>query len=528
MRHRRQRQPAPEGSESRLVRNTLVNAAGTLISVAATLALTPLLIHHLGADAYGAWLLATSLSFGLGYLAFADLGFEQASIRYIAEARAAHDTRAMNEILTCTFVLLGGVSLVLAPPLILLSGPIMGLFGIPESLEGPATVACQFIVAQLIFELPGRAFASLLEGAQRYGLWQLVRFVQAIVVSGLMAVSVLTGHGIDALGRATFAATAIIFAFGAVIAFIGVPEARMRPSLLSRRTMAKLARFSGQLLVFRLLASVYRQIDRTVIGVALVTSVVTTYEIGNRISGGVALIQGLATTAVVPTAAYSRDNLPRLRDMLLRGTNYSLAVALPPTIAAAIFASPLIDSWIGTGYDDATGPTQLLLGVLALGYLMTVGQTILIGLGRVREMLWMVVGWTLLNLGLSILLVGPLDIYGPILATLISTAILVIPMTWVFLDQMKVGLPTWLREALLPCVPAAAVQFAVGLVLLPVARHQSLIVVALLAGVSMLAAWVAYWFLGLRRRDRGYLITTARRALGLEPDAPAPEQEPIG
>src|SRR6266576_312591 len=85
-----------EGSQARAVRNTLLNAGGSFVGVGVSILLTPFLIHQ--------------------------LGVEQAAVRYIAEARSAGDMRRMNSIWASSFVLLGGIALVLTPPLVLLSG----------------------------------------------------------------------------------------------------------------------------------------------------------------------------------------------------------------------------------------------------------------------------------------------------------------------------------------------------------------------------------------------------------------------
>ena len=54
-------------------------------------------------------------------------------------------------------------------------------------------------------------------------------------------------------------------------------------------------------------------------------------------------------------------------------------------------------------------------------------------------MIWLVAGWTALNLGLSLALIGPLDVNGPIVATLISTVALFFPMTWLILREIGVS-----------------------------------------------------------------------------------------
>lgn len=527
---RRVRAPsASEGSQARVVRNTLANTGGTIITVAVGLALTPFMIHRLGVDAYGVWILATTLTFGIGYLSFADFGFEQAAVRYIAEARAAKDDREMNRIWITTFALLGGIALVLTPPLVLLAGPLVDLFSIPQSLRPETEVAFAFVLAQLIFELPARAFAALLEGAQRYGLWQLSRLFQGLLLSALMVAVLLAGKGVDWLGIATFAGQGVTFVVVVLLALFGVDGARVSPSLISRKTARRLASFGGQLLIFRILSSIYRQIDKTLIGIFLAASAVTTYEVGNKLYTGAALIQSVATSALVPAAAYSRSEPGRLREMLIRGSSYTVALAMPFVTAAYIFADPLIRTWIGEAQTNAVTPARLLLLALIPSFPIVVGQTMLVGLGRrVGTMIWLVAGWTALNLGLSLALIGPLDVNGPIVATLISTVALFFPMTWLILREIGVSAREWTREVILPVLPGQAAQVVVGVLLLQVANHTgSLLVVGVFCAISIAVA-MAGWFAGLSGRRRRELMQMLRETAGTGPSEHMPDADLAG
>ena len=512
-----------------MVRNILANTGGTLVSVALGLFLTPFMIHRLGVEAYGVWILATTLTFGVGYFSWADLGIEQAAVRYIAEARAAGDDREMNRVWITSFVAFAGIALVLTPPLILLSGPLVDLFSVPESLKPEATTAFAFVLAQFAFELPARGFSALLEGAQRYGLWQVTRLLQGLLLSGATIAILIAGKGVGSLGMATFGAQAVTFVVTAVVALRGVPGARVSLRLVSRKTMRRLAGYAGQLLAFRFFSSIARPMDKAIIGIALSTAVVTTYEVANKLYMAAALVETLATSALVPTAAYNRDQPERLREMLLRGSNYTLAFALPFMTAGFIFAEPLIRTWIGAGQTDAATPARLLLLSLVPSFAIVVGQTMLVGLGRIRSMIWMVAGWTAVNLILSIILVGPMGINGPVVATLVSTVLLFFPVVWLFLREIGVTAEEWTKDVILPVLPGLALQVGVGLLLLPIAEDTgSLLLVAFLCAVSVLTALAGWVLIGLSKRRRGELVQMIRETAGIGTSEPLPEVDLAG
>ena len=512
-----------EGSATRLVRGTLINALSSGAAGLVTLALTPLLIHRLGNQAYGVWILATTLTFGLGYLSFTDLGLEQAAVRFMATARAQHNQQLFNAYLSSAFFALLAIALLLVAVLVPLAHPITQLFNIPYRLQGPAAVAFTFVLAQIAFDLPARAFSAVLESAQRYALWQATRVTQAVLVSGFLAGTVLTGGGIADLGRASFAAAVGSFAVTAVIALAAVPGVRVSRQTLTRDSFRHLYTFSGELLAFRILGTVSRQIDKTVIGIMLSASLVTTYEIGNKLYAAAWLMQSVATSALVPTVAFSYTNRDRLQDMLMRGTSYTLAVCIPVTLGGAIFAEPLIRTWIGAGQQASIEPARLLVLTLIPSYIIVVGQSMLVGLGRVRPMLWMVASWTAINLGLSIALAHPFGVDGVVIATLIASVLLVFPVLELTLRELELPPRRFVSEALLPAIPAAAIQCAVGFPLLAVAGKTHLLPVALaLAGISALAGIAGYVLIGLDARRRDALRVTVRRAVGLEREDEVP------
>jgi O-antigen/teichoic acid export membrane protein len=187
---------------------------------------------------------------------------------------------------------------------------------------------------------------------------------------------------------------------------------------------------------------------------------------------------------------------------------------MPFLTAVCIFAEPLIRTWIGEGLVDAATPARLLLLSLIPSFAIIVGQTMLVALGRIGPMIWMVAAWTALNLVLSILLVGPMGVNGPIVATLVCTVLLFFPVTWLFLSEIGVGALEWFKDVILPVVPSFGAQVLVGLFLLPVAnRSGSLVVVVFLCAVTICVAIVVWALFGLSSRRRRELVQMLRETV---------------
>jgi O-antigen/teichoic acid export membrane protein len=503
-----------EGTGARVVRNTLANGLGAFTAIGLSLILTPFLIHHLGLEAYGIWVLAQSLTFFGGYAAIADLGVEAAAVRYIAEARAEGDREALNQTVTSALLFFSGVAVVFIPLLILLADPLTQLFDVDPVYHRPAIYVFTFVAAQLIFDLPGRAFFAVLEGAQQFATFQLVLLVRALVQAGLFVAVIVADLGIGSLGAVSFISSAVMFFAALILAKRAVPELHLRRRYVSRASLKKLFSFGGGLFVIRIVGTLYRHMDKIIVGIALGPRLVTIYEIANQIHLATQMAQSIAASALTPATAFLRNERDVLRDMYLRGTCYTVAVSLPVVVAAFVFAGPFIESWLGRSLLEAVEPTRLFLVYLAFVVFHIVGATMAVALGRLRFLLVVTTANLLVNFALSIALVHPLGVEGVILGTLIAQGVFFPPLLWFFLREFGVSFRTWLRGVVAPSIPGLVIQVATAFPLLYVAeRFTNLGLIALLGIVSVASSIAGFLLLGLSRDQRELLVTTVRDAV---------------
>ncbi len=528
-----------EGSGTRIVRNSLLQGLGTFSAVGITLFLTPLLISELGVAGYGVWVLATSLTFALGYLSFAELGIESSTVRFIAEARSEGDVEEANRVISTSLALYVAIAAVLTPALMLAAAPIAGLFSVPEALQNEAALTFTIVAAQIAFDLPSRAFSGVIQGAQRYGVWQAVELTQVVTTAVVFAIVLLNGGGLVELAIASLIISVAVAVLNTVGALVVAPDTRVSRARVSRRMVRKVCNYGGQLVLFRAGALVYRQTGKTIIGVSLGAAFVTTYEIGFKLQAAAALVESMAASALIPAVAFNRMSPDRLRELFTRGTSYAMALALPIVVSGIVFADPVIRTWIGDGFDEAVGPARIFLGVLVISSMLSVGQAILTGLGRIKPMLVLAAIWIVTNLGLSILLVGPLGVEGVVLATLVSYALTAIPYMRLFLREVDVTPNALFRSILAPLGPAVAAQLVVSLLLLGFAeRAGNLALVTVIAFPGVVAFVLVYLFVGLDRERRAQVVGIARSAVGfrtrptvpvgLRDDVPVGDAPPSG
>lgn len=511
---------AAEGSAALIVRNTLVSGVGSL-SVLAPLILTPLLIDRLGVEGYAVWIFATTLTLSAGYLSLADLGAQQAAVRFIADARSAGDLARANDFFSTSFVLFLGIALVVAPVLAYASPAIVDLFGIHEGIAEHATLAFQIVAVSLLFDLPSLAYRSMLEGAQHYVAVRTVDLLRVLLVSAGTVAAVLLGYGLVALALVSLATAALALLASAVAVKLVVPGSALARRHVGRSHFRKLMTFGGALFSLRIVSVIYRQMDRVIIALVLGVTLVTQYEIANKIQSAVGLVLAISSAALLPAAAFIRTDTARLRELYLRGTCYTVALTAPVTLAAMLFAQPLVTGWVGPEWESAVGITRLFLVWMLLSALSTVGWSILVALGHLKQIVLLNVAWVALNFGLSVWLVHPLGVAGVIWGTVISAAALNTAYTVLFLRELGIGVREWARRILAPNVPGAVALVTVGVALVwwtdaPRGLLQALAAGAACTGISL----AAFMYLGLHGAERSDLVATLRSATGLQRASP--------
>jgi O-antigen/teichoic acid export membrane protein len=504
---------------AKLVRNTLANGVGSVTGIVVGLILTPFLIHRLGLAAYGVWALALTLTFGGGYASLSELGIEGATVRYVAESTADHDLQAVNHTVSTTLAVLCAIALILAPTAVGLAHPLVLLFGVPAHLRGAATTCFALVGSQLALELPARAFVAVLEGTQQFVVYQSVELGRALLQAALYVIVLLHGWGIAGLGGALAASSLAALVAYWLLAHRAIAGLRASPFRARRAELARLVRFGGGVFSLRLVSTVYNQMDKAIVGVALGPRSVGLYEFANKINLSAATIGSVSVSAVVPAAASLRRDAALVRDMYVRGSCYATAGSLPFAVAAFIFAKPLLLSWIGPAAAPAIGAARLFVAYQAMHVVHNVGSTMLYGLGRIRFPLIVTATATLLNLALSIALVHPLGFSGVIVGTLVANGLAWPVLLSYYLRVFDCPLRTWLRRLVGPNLPGLVVQIGVSLLLyMAVGEHsRSLAVTALLCAVSVAVSLVTFVLLGVRGEDRSVLADTLRRAVGRTP-----------
>jgi PST family polysaccharide transporter len=198
---------------------------------------------------------------------------------------------------------------------------------------------------------------------------------------------------------------------------------------------------------------------------------------------------------VIPSASWlrARDDRRSLRELLERGTKYSLLLTLPCVIAPMVLAGPLVQVWVGDEYAAAAGLAAVGLLYIAATAPLAVGSNLLVGVGRASAVLRAVLFAVPVNLVSSLVLVHLVGTVGVFLGTLIGTAVLLGPLGTAVVREVDTSATEFLRTAVAPVLaPSAALSVVTLLALLAPLGDLTTLVVGFGAGGLAYAA-VALW-----------------------------------
>jgi O-antigen/teichoic acid export membrane protein len=429
--------------------------------------LTPYVVGTLGRDVNGVWVLIVSLT---GFLSLLILGVPMASVRYVAEQVAREDEAGVNRALsTCLgiCIALGAGALVVGLGLygffevVYLRGELAAL---PAATLSDARIAFLVVVLQVAF-----GFALRLP----YGIFDAHHdfVVRNAIMAGELVLRLTLTVGLLAWSASLWVLAAVqvacmVFEFALCRAVIARRYPRLSFSLSSfdRGLVRSVLSFSVFALLLNVGSMLAFRTDAMVIGANLDAGQVTSYDIGNKFFEPMTtLVLGIAMV-VMPTATKlgATGRTGELADVLLKWSKVCFSIVLGIGLYLLILGPEFLGWWVGPEYAGPSGRVLRILMVSFLAFLPVRGVAlpILLGLGKPGRPALALLAMGVLNVAISVALVGGLGIRGVALGTAIPNVLFAAALLWLACRELSVRVWTYVvyvgGRALLGALPVAA------------------------------------------------------------------------
>jgi O-antigen/teichoic acid export membrane protein len=164
--------------------------------------------------------------------------------------------------------------------------------------------------------------------------------------------------------------------------------------------------------------------DAVVVGAALPVGAVTPYNLAQRLADGtrIAAEQFVKVLLPIATDMSASSDADGVRGLFVTATRLTLGLAVAVALPLIMFGGPVLELWVGPPYGHYGRLVGLLAASAAIDVAAYPGAAALQSFERHRPMAWMALVSGVLNVGLSVALVGPYGLDGVAAATLIATA----------------------------------------------------------------------------------------------------------
>ncbi len=411
-------------STKRFAFNVVMNWIAMAVGMVVPFFLTPFVVRSLGPTAYGVWILAVST---VTYLNLLDLGMRSAVIRFVSKAEAQGNVEEARSAIRTALWFRVMIGLGVGVLSVALAAAFPHMFKVPPDLKHAGQVTVLLCALGVAVTLIAGVFNAVLASINRFDVMSTVTMCQTLARAGGVLLILRTGHGLITLAYWEFT---VILLSGLVTCGVALkifPNCRVRPARPDMNSLRMLMSYSLTTFIWMIAVQVIVNTDNLVIGAFLSVGIVSFYSIGGSLISYSGQIVSSMSTTFTPLASSleASSRFEELQKLLMRGTQATLAISLPISLTLLFRGKTFIGLWMGPQYSEISGTVLQILIIAQIASVATnTAGSIMMAIGKHKPAaLWTVVE-AVVNLGLSLVLVKTIGIYGVAWGTAISNALL--------------------------------------------------------------------------------------------------------
>ncbi len=431
------------------------------INVAVGIFLSPYILHRLGDDAFGLWVIIFSVT---GYYGLFDLGIRSSIVRYVAKYSATGEHDELNRLVNTAMFSYTGIGILAMATTLIVAKYINSISHIQPEFLVTAQWLLVIVGAAVSLGFPLGVFGGILEGLQHFYLLNFTSISATLLRALLIVIALQHGYGLLTVALITVGMPLLGSLVNAAAVFRHL-QLRLGFRHVSRESLRRIANYSGTTFLIIVASRLRFKTDALVIGKFVSVAAVTYFTIGARLVDYAAEVVSSLAQIFVPMSSQSqaKGDLDGLRKIFVAGNRACAFIVLPMTAVLTILGKSVIEAWVGPKYVAASYPVLLvLLYPTTLMLAQSASGRILWGMAEHRTWAWVVLAEGTSNLILSIVLARRYGILGDAIGTAIPlTCSMIFFLPHHLCRLLAIKLRTYLYRAFaLPlalCLPMIAV-----------------------------------------------------------------------
>jgi len=426
--------------------------------------LTPYVLHHVGDEAFGLWVLVVTL---VGYYGLLDAGVRSSILRYMSRHRALGDQESAREVVATAFYYYLGACVLVILATSLSVDPASRFFAVHDQVLGAFKSLLWLAGVVQGLSLPLAVFSASLEAAGRYDQVYVIRVGSLAVRVVAVIIVVRAGGGLFGVGAAVLLSQLLAYVIQLPLAVRANQGLSLHPKWVRKRVFQNMLGYGSISLTICIAEKLRSSIYPVVIARFLSPVAVTFFSLPVKILSLPTEGIGTMTEIVNPVSSEleARNDFAKLRELILLSVQAAFLLLAPMAAFLFTFGRELLTLWVGNSY--ASCYSLLVLLTLGTGTAATqcCVQSMLFGIERHKHLIWYRFGegLSIALLGSAALRIAGLEGFAAVIAaTLLCTSLILVPRHVCRILELR--LQTYLTEGCLkPCVASlpAAVGFMV-------------------------------------------------------------------
>lgn len=483
-------------------------------AVAAALAfvISPLLVRGLGVERYGAWSLVAEI---LAYYLMLDFGVRGAVAYFVGRYLATGDEVRANQTLATAFWVLLPIGVLASLFGCGLAYFLPDLFAIESISRREIFIAMSVMAWTIGLSLPMDTFSAALRGGQRLDLVNVVEIVGQLFGGLAMVLALETGGALIAVAVAQGSARVLRWILLIVLASRRINGFSVGPSNFRRSEFTGLMRLGGRKIAIDIAQLVSSRTDLLVVGSFLGVEWVAFYSLARMVPQQISAMNLSIAFAFTPwlTDLHAREKSDQMRRSFFFGSTVSVLCSLLGAVCVGGFIHYFLRLWVGAKFVEGAltmrSDTVALILMLALlpGMTQSTSNQLIFATGRHGFLARLRSVEAAVNIGLSLLLVGPLGLAGVALGTMIPAMLSQLIFVPRFISrEFGITVRDWYAGVMLRAVLSALVLAAVVAAVLAIREPLTWPIFFIETGVVSCAAALIGLTIGLRAEQRRIIL----------------------
>jgi O-antigen/teichoic acid export membrane protein len=432
----------------RALKNVVSSWAGLAVNIAVGFFLWPFILHHLGDEASGLWVLIFSVT---GYYGIFDFGIRSSLIRYVSKFQATGEKEQLARLVNTSLFTYSCLGMVLVVATTVGAFYVDRLFHIPQDFLKQAQILFLMVGYSVALGFPLGISGGILEGLQSFYLINSTNIIATLLRAVLIIYVLWHGFGLLTVALITVSLPLIASAVRALIAH-RLLRIRYGWKYVSRESFRQVANYSSVTFLIIVAFQLRFKTDAVIIGTFLSAAAITHFSIGARLVDYAGNVVSSLANIFTPMSSHfhATGDYAQLRKIFISGNRACALVMFPMMVVLVVMGKSVIEAWVGPRYVSSYVVLLVLLIPSVLWESQSTSTRILFGMSSHKTLAYVVLAEGVINLILSIALVRSLGIVGDAIGTglpLLLTALFFLPRH--MCRQLDIPVRTFVAEAYL-------------------------------------------------------------------------------